>query len=508
MWLMYLKRRKIMKRNAIKTVAALMTSAVITGSLCSCKYETPATTTTLAPGETTAPTVDLSDKSFETAYGSQLIGYLDHQYYFNGEAIPMAESNFYFIDAFSELSNYATYYGIYPVTAEGWIDLSAPVTSDIETATEVSGDASEYANYGEFLIAYAERMLESTYIIKSLAAENGLELSEEELADIDSIMESLTTTSSQANMTPEEYLQLYYGPNCTEDAFRTIIYDYKIAELYTQDYIDNYEYDESEIMVPNTRYALFWAPEADSDEETLAEQEALAQELYDQCIDAATGEPSLDLFDVYGTFSYTNFQNGDVGAKEYGKEFAVSRGACVQAYEDWAYAEERAEGDIDIIYAPEYGYFVIGYLGTTEVDQSLKDQIAVDAMSEYILSLIDEGTYDFYTEAEYVAAAPVETTAPTGTSETSGIGLTAETSNNALKTKDIIMTVLAAVGGIAIIAMLVMAISNAFKKPQAPVEDDDEDDDDSDTPVSDEEIIKELEELNNDSESGEGEAKS
>ena len=70
------------------------------------------------------------------------------------------------------------------------------------------------------------------------------------------------------------------------------------------------------------------------------------------------------------------------------------------------------------------------------------------------------------------------------------------------------MTVLAAVGGIAIIAMLVMAISNAFKKPQAPVEDDDEDDDDSDTPVSDEEIIKELEELNNDSESGEGEAKS
>ena len=508
MWLMYLKRRKIMKRNAIKTVAVLMTSAVITGSLCSCKYETPATTTTLAPGETTAPTVDLSDQSFETAYGSQLVGYLDHQYYFNGEAIPMAESNFYFIDAFSELSNYATYYGIYPVTAEGWIDLSAPVTSDIETATEVSGDASEYANYGEFLIAYAERMLESTYIIKSLAAENGLELSEEELADIDSIMESLTTTSSQANMTPEEYLQLYYGPNCTEDAFRTIIYDYKIAELYTQDYIDNYEYDESEIMVPNTRYALFWAPEADSDEETLAEQEALAQELYDQCIDAATGEPSLDLFDVYGTFSYTNFQNGDVGAKEYGKEFAVSRGACVQAYEDWAYAEERAEGDIDIIYAPEYGYFVIGYLGTTEVDQSLKDQIAVDAMSEYILSLIDEGTYDFYTEAEYVAAAPVETTAPTGTSETSGIGLTAETSNNALKTKDIIMTVLAAVGGIAIIAMLVMAISNAFKKPQAPVEDDDEDDDDSDTPVSDEEIIKELEELNNDSESGEGEAKS
>ena len=124
-------------------------------------------------------------------------------------------------------------------------------------------------------------------------------------------------------------------------------------------------------------------------------------------------------------------------------------------------------------------------------------------MSEYILGIIDEGTYEFYTDMEFVAATPVETTAPTGTSETSGIGLTAETSQNALKTKDIIMTVLAAVGGIAIIAMIIMAVSNAFKKP--PVEDDDEDDDESDVPVSDEEIIKELEELNKDSESGEGE---
>ena len=486
-----------MKRNAIKTAAALMASAVIMGSLCSCKYETPATTTTLAPGETTAPTIDLSDQSFETAYGSQLIGYLDHQYYFQGEAIPLAESNFYFIDAFSELSNYATYYGLYPVTSEGWIDLSAPVTSDIQTATEVSGDASEYANYGEFLVVYAERMIESTYIIKALAEEKGIELSAEDVAEIDDIItNNVAPSAAAAGITNDEYLQLYYGPSCTEDSFRTIVYNYKLAELYTQDFIDNYEFDENEINVPNTRYALFWAPEEESDEETIAEQEALANELYEQCIDPATGELSLELFDVYGTFSSSNYESEGVGAYQYGREFAVSRGSCVQAYEDWAFAEERAEGDIEVIYAPEYGYFVVGYLGTTEVSQDLKDQIAVDAMSEEILAMIDEGTYEFYTDTEFVAAAPVETTAPTAASETSGIGLTAETSGNALKTKDIIMTVLAAVGGIAIIAMIVMAISNAFKKPKTPVIDDEDEDDDNGEPVSDEEIMKELDKLN------------
>lgn len=480
-----------------------MTTTVVMGALCSCKYETPETTTSLAPGETTAPTIDLSNESFETTYGSQLINYLDHQYYFEGEPIPLAESNFYFIDAFSELTNYAQYYGLYPLTPEGWIDLSAPVTTDIEN-DEVSGDADLYANYGEFFVVYAERMLESTYIINSLAREQGLELSDESVAEIDDIITNSVAPSAQAaGMTNDEFLQLYYGPSCTEDTFKAIVYNYKLAELYTQDYIDNYEYDESEINVPNTRYALFWAPEEDTDEETMAEQEALAQELYDQCIDPATGELSLDLFDVYGTFSYSNYQNGEPGCYQYGKEFAVSQGSCVPAYEEWVFAEERAEGDIDVIYAPEYGYFVVGYLGTTEVDQTLKDQIAVDAMSEYVLSLIDEGTYEFYTDTEFAAPAPVETTLPSETSATSGtgIGLTAETSESAVKSKDIIMTVLAAVGGIAIIAMIVMAIGSAMKKPKPPVDDDEDEDDDQ--PVSDEEIMKELDELNKSEESGE-----
>ena len=462
-----------MKRNAIRTAAALMTTTVVMGALCSCNYETPETTTSLAPGQTTAQTIDLSDQSFETAYGSQLIGYLDHQYYFQGEAIPIAESNFYFIDAFSELTNYAQYYGLYPMTAEGWIDLSAPVTADIENE-EVDGDADLYANYGEFFVVYAERMLESTYIINSLAREKGLELSEEQLAEIDDIINnSVTPSATAAGMTNDEFLQLYYGPSCTEADFRNILYNYKLAELYTDDYIENYEFAEEDIMVPNTRYALFWAPEEETDEETMAEQEALANELLEQCVDAATGELSLDLFEVYGTFSASQYEEGEPGAYQFGDEFAVSRGAVVPAYEEWAYAEEREEGDIEIIYAPEYGYFVVGYLGTTEVDDSTKDQLAVDAMSEEVLALIDEGSYDFYTDMEFTAAEPVVATTAES-SATSGIGLTAAESGTKLNAKDVITGVLAVIGGIAVIALAVFGIGNAMKKPQAPSDDNEE----------------------------------
>ena len=39
-------------------------------------------------------------ETFEELYGNQLVNYLNHQYYFDGEAIPVNESNFYFINSF------------------------------------------------------------------------------------------------------------------------------------------------------------------------------------------------------------------------------------------------------------------------------------------------------------------------------------------------------------------------------------------------------------------------
>jgi len=453
-------------KNSIKKTAVSIVSAFILISATACGNEQQAPSeTTLLPGETTAPTVDFSSYNFETMYGTQVINYLDHQYYFDGQAIPLAESNFYFIEALKDLSQMASY-GMYPMTSEGWLDLSAEVNGEIPGAE--SGKV--YATYGDFYVEYAEGMLENAYIVNALAAEDGLTLPDETVTIInDTISVDFANAAAQGGYTLDQYLQLFYGESCDEATMRDIMYRYKLADLYTTTYCENYEYDEEDIMVPNVRYALFYAPEGSTDEE-LAAQEALANELKDDSVDLE-GNPDLDQFELHGVLSERQYQNGEDGCYQYG-EIPVEAGQVVPAFEEWSYAEEREEGDIDVIYAPEYGYFVVGYLGLTEVSQSTKDQIAFTALSDYIKGIIDDNTYSFYGEGEFttpdpVAPASTEPLTEESASESQTQGQTLDQSQLAPKKidpKELVVTILAGIGGIAVVGGIVYGISRLIKK--------------------------------------------
>ena len=360
--------------------------------------------------DTTQSTVDLSGCSFETMYGNQISAFLGHTYMFEGVQIPEAEVNFYFVNAFLDLTQYATY-GIYPATVDGYLDLAAEFDSDDEAE-------DLYATWGDFYVAYAEKMLESTAVINQLASEEGVVLSEESQDSIDASIEELNTTGAQAaNMTLDDYLALYYGPACDEAAFRSIMERYYIADLYTTQYCDNYEFAEDEIMVPNVCYTLFAAPEASATEEDLATAEQQANDFLAGCED-------IESFQLQGQALY------DAGeCMEYGS-FPVELGTTVQAFEDWAFDEARVEGEMGVIYAPEYGYFAIGYIGLVEVDDSIKDQIAVNALGAYVISLVDDGTYEFTLPNDYEPAVEAvhvdngiftETSAVDASSQASGL---------------------------------------------------------------------------------------
>ena len=158
--------------------------------------------------------VSLADKTLDDIYGSQLGNYLNHQYYFEGEPVSMTESNFYFVDTFTELTQYAGYY--YPATAEGFIDLSAAIDT-----TGMSEEMAQYSTYGDFFVAYSEQMLESSLIINKLAAEKGLELPAETLTQIDEIIANLQTTyADPAGISLDQYLSIYYGEGVTAESFR------------------------------------------------------------------------------------------------------------------------------------------------------------------------------------------------------------------------------------------------------------------------------------------------
>lgn len=451
-----------MNKRIIRTVSAALSCAFVFAA-CTANNGVATSETTVASDPNTAltqETVDLSGMTTETVYGSQLPQYLNHQYYFEGQPVSMTESNFYFIDTFTELTQYAGYY--YPATSDGFIDLSATIDT-----TGMSEEMNQYNTYGDFFISYSEQMLESALIITKRANDEGLTLPDDTVAQIDEIINNIQTTGADpAGLSLDDYLSIYYGAGTTGESFRQTVYNYYLADLYTQEFIDNYEFDPEEITVPNIRYALYTVdPSTATDEDRAAAEEAA-----NAMLEESGGD--LDQFTVSGALAYTNGELGD-----YGEIPVPDDGSIDAAFTAWAWDESRQEGDVDVVYSENFGYFVMGYVGTTEVDQSKKDQIAVQRLSEIVSEAIDNNEYSFYTETEFLPAPTVAPALDPAVEEqireqTLGSDATAEqtttvgslTGNKGIDVLLISLSVIGAVAVLGLASLGVMHLSNKKKQ--------------------------------------------
>lgn len=378
-------------KNAIAIlVAATMICSV---AACSKKQEDAAGESTATVAETQTNTA--GRETLEDVYGTQLTSYLSHQYYFEGEPVSLAESDYYFIQAFSDLCTYSTYYDL-PQTPDGLIDLSAEYSSN-------NPDEPDMQTWGDFLVEYAETQLLNTLVMNKLANERGLTLSEADYADVDGFFGDIQKNVidvDDTGITMDEYLKINFGSNCNQADFRDILCHMKIAEYYMADYAKTYDYNEEDIMIPNIRYALFLV-EPDATEEEDAAQKAECEKMLEACT-------SLDVLDVEGGLGQAN------GAVyEYGAEIAVPKGQMVPEFEAWAYDESREVGDIEMIKTEAYGYFIVGYLGLTEISEDEKASIAMKALNQEMQEKIADGSYSVTTNDAFEPASEVTTPVPT-----------------------------------------------------------------------------------------------
>ena len=538
------------------------------------------------PSETLAqdPVTSVEPKTFEEVYGNQLMGYLNHQYYFDGEPVSLQESNFYFINAFLELSSDANM-GYYPVTPSGGIDLAAELEVEID----------DYGTYGDYFVKYAENALEMSLTLCSYARANDIPLSEDTKLAIDNMLDNIRYGSAaNAGMSLDDYLQLYYGPGTDEATFRKILERYYLADAYSDKYCKEYPFSDDQIRTPYIRYALFYAPEsADQDTKdqayqsamdmkdscnSLSELKSLAQSAYENGIVREQGdsaaftselseypelwdwtfeeerkegdieviyEPSVGYYvigylgikdqityvpyvryalfqpkdtdqvsltdaytaakamkDACGSISdltglaETAYKNGEV--LDYG-DILVTKGQLDKNFEDWAYDENRTDGELDIIYSPDFGYFVIGYIRTEKQISGLLTDIAMKDLTNIALEESNSGVHDFHTDDEYLPApaAPTATPVPEieltddGTEETVMNTEATEASapvaqpqqNGSTKTADVLVVVfftLARVAIATIIAVLIYsAVNNRIKSSGVSRKDPDDDPDDN-----------------------------
>jgi len=538
------------------------------------------------PSETLAqdPVTSVEPKTFEEVYGNQLMGYLNHQYYFDGEPVSLQESNFYFINAFLELSSDANM-GYYPVTPSGGIDLAAELEVEID----------DYGTYGDYFVKYAENALEMSLTLCSYARANDIPLSEDTKLAIDNMLDNIRYGSAaNAGMSLDDYLQLYYGPGTDEATFRKILERYYLADAYSDKYCKEYPFSEDQIRTPYIRYALFYAPES-ADQDTkdqayqsainmkdscnnLSELKSLAQSAYENGIVREQGdsaafaselgeypglwdwtfeeerkegdieviyEPSVGYYvigylgikdqityvpyvryalfqpkdtdqvslteaytaakamkDACGSISdltglaETAYKNGEV--LDYG-DILVTKGQLDKNFEDWAYDENRTDGELDIIYSPDFGYFVIGYIRTEKQISGLLTDIAMKDLTNIALEEANSGVHDFHTDDEYLPApaAPTATPVPDieltddGTEETvlnteateASVPVAQPQQNGSTKTADVLVVVFFTLAGVAIAAIIAVliysAVNNRIKSSGVSREDPDDDPDDN-----------------------------
>ncbi len=198
-------------------------------------------------------------------------------------------------------------------------------------------------------------------------------------------------------------------------------------------------------------------------------------------------------------------------------DISISKGQTVSAFENWAYDASRKEGDLGVVYAKEYGYFCVGYLGKVKLDEGEVSELANAAMNTEIENEMKANKNNFHTDQKYGPAKAAPTAVPVTEAPDAGNGNT--TTPSALPTDDgttvdnglskVLIIVFCVIGGIAIVAVIGILVSNYMNtkkaeesskknsKKSAPskktskskrvIEDEDDEDEDEDEDEEDEE---------------------
>ena len=403
-----------------KLVIAIISAAFMLSSAATVLAdETAATSAT--------PTVDITKLSFDTVYGNQLPDFLNHQYEFNGQKIPLVESNYYFIITFVQLCQYAAY-GYFPTTADGYVDLAASFGNNGET-------------YATYFVQQSELYLQRIYIYKTRAIEAGLKIGDEEKQAVEKEIRQRTEQQAKpAGVSLDTILKLYFGPDCDEAAYRTILENAALASKYQQKYLADYQVPEDQKNIPSITYALFSAPASSASEDDKKNAEASANQMLKNC-------KSIDDLKTAGASAKSSGVCKDAGT------LPVQKGKMVPAFEEWAYGAERKVGEMAVIYSKEYGYFCVGYNGLVELDANEKKDMASKALNTEITNEMNAGKYGFKTDKPYPAAKAFESVA-----NRDAVTTTKDKGNS-----NVLVIVFACIGGAAIVAIVVILVLNTVK---------------------------------------------
>jgi hypothetical protein len=147
---------------------------------------------------------------------------------------------------------------------------------------------------------------------------------------------------------------------------------------------------------------------------------------------------------------------------------------AAQKFKEWGLDKNRKEGDIEVIYDPDFGYFVVGYLGMKEYRSDALSNYSLQVLNENIKKEFESKKHGFHTDDKFdpAPAAPTVTPTPVITEEpvqtlnpdaTVPSGEAPAQSGSSMTTTDVLVVVFITLAGVAILAVIVILINHAIK---------------------------------------------
>ena len=293
------------------------------------------------------------------------------------ERVTVAKYNFYYMDmylnTYNQSQSYDSQYGAgYGAMYTGYDSSKSPMEQEYPgTLEDFEGESATWADYFR---VQSLKYLQTYLAYAKLAKEAGMSLDEDELADIDEQVESIRSSAESNDYSLDRYLTKIYGKGVNEKLLREVMAERQLAYKYAQQKQEDVETGvtdaqiEEEYAANPAEYALVTlngfvvsadtsaiADDATDDEKTAATEAAMADakakaEGYAAKVNSA--ETLLEQAKAYNsTATEASVKLEDVTGTTLASTFS-------QAASDWAYAAERAVGDVTVVETSK-GYAVL-----------------------------------------------------------------------------------------------------------------------------------------------------
>ncbi len=306
---------------------------------------------------------------------------------------------YYWMEVRSFLNNYGYYLSYFGLDYTQGLD------------TQICPIAEETMTWQQYFLESALRSWQSYTAMAAEAEKNGVEMSEENRTELDTLEQSMNESAEVAGFASgEELIQGTLGGAATmedygkflEEYYSGLAYYLQMAEEMTADdaevekYFDENaaSYEESGItkdtVTVDVRHILIFPEGATSETirtETFPEEAWSASEEKAQQIlaDWESGEKTEESFAALALeHSEDEGSNTNGGLYE-----GVSQGEMVEAFDDWCFDTGRQPGDYGIV-KTEFGYHIMYFSGSTPVwQETAKSDLLNQKINDFVEDTAD-----------------------------------------------------------------------------------------------------------------------